>query len=326
MKLARGLLIAGLAITAAPMAHAQNWYMGAQMGLNMVTDAESGVPGTPFSDIEYDWGFGLLGQVGVSIADRYRIEGEIGWRRNSVDEFAGVNADGQANLFSFMVNGYYDIKTGTKWTPYIGAGVGGAVFDLGLNAMDDNDVTFAYQGIAGVAYRLNDNLSIKADYRYFSAIDPEFSGFESEYSHSVMVGFTWNFVEPKKAPPAAAPAATAPAPVPPPAPRNYMVFFDFDKADLTAEAKAILQRAANDIKSGNLARVSLAGHADRSGADAYNMKLSQRRVDAVKAYLVSLGVSGSAIAVSAKGESAPLVPTADGVREPQNRRVEIVLP
>lgn len=328
MKLVRGLLIAGLAVAAAPMAHAQTWYMGAQMGLNMVSDAESGVTGTAMSDIEYDLGFGLLGQVGVSIADRYRIEGELGWRRNTIDQYAGASVEGHANLFSMMVNGYYDIRTGTPWTPYVGAGVGGALIDLGLAAADDNDAVFAYQGIAGIAYKLNDNLSVKADYRYFATLDPEFDGsFESEYaSHAVMVGFTYSFVEPKKAPPAAAPAAAAPAPTPPPAPRNYMVFFDFDKADLTPEAKAILKRAADDIKGGNLARVSLVGHADRSGSESYNLKLSQRRADAAKAYLVSLGVSGSGIAVSAKGESSPLVPTADGVREPQNRRVEIVLP
>jgi outer membrane protein OmpA-like peptidoglycan-associated protein len=67
------------------------------------------------------------------------------------------------------------------------------------------------------------------------------------------------------------------------------------------------------------------GHADRAGPDSYNMALSMRRADAVKAVLVREGVPANQIAVVARGESQPLVPTADGVREPQNRRVEIVL-
>ena len=72
-------------------------------------------------------------------------------------------------------------------------------------------------------------------------------------------------------------------------------------------------------------RIEVAGHADRSGTPAYNQRLSQRRADAVAAELVARGVSRSEISVTAYGESRPLVPTADGVREPQNRRVEIVL-
>jgi outer membrane protein OmpA-like peptidoglycan-associated protein len=67
------------------------------------------------------------------------------------------------------------------------------------------------------------------------------------------------------------------------------------------------------------------GHADRSGSDAYNMALSLRRANAVKDQLVREGIAANQIVVVGRGESQPLVPTADGVREPQNRRVEIVL-
>jgi outer membrane protein OmpA-like peptidoglycan-associated protein len=67
----------------------------------------------------------------------------------------------------------------------------------------------------------------------------------------------------------------------------------------------------------------LAGHADKSGSAQYNVGLSQRRADAVRSYLEGRGVPGGAIASEAFGESRPLVETADGVREPQNRRVEI---
>jgi OmpA-OmpF porin, OOP family len=104
------------------------------------------------------------------------------------------------------------------------------------------------------------------------------------------------------------------------------VFFDWDSAVLTAEAQRIIRTAADASKHGRVARIEVTGHADRSGPDAYNVRLSQRRADAVRAELVKNGVATGDIATFAKGESEPLVPTADGVREPQNRRVQIVFP
>jgi len=77
--------------------------------------------------------------------------------------------------------------------------------------------------------------------------------------------------------------------------------------------------------AGQKTRIGVTGHADRSGSDAYNMALSLRRANAVKDQLVREGIPASAITVVGRGESQPLVQTADGVREPQNRRVEIVL-
>lgn len=108
------------------------------------------------------------------------------------------------------------------------------------------------------------------------------------------------------------------------APRSYLVFFDFDRSDLTPEASNIVKTAADNAKAGNVTRIDVTGHADRSGSDQYNLRLSQRRAQTVQAELVRDGVPADQISVSAKGESEPLVPTSDGVREPQNRRVEIV--
>ena len=71
--------------------------------------------------------------------------------------------------------------------------------------------------------------------------------------------------------------------------------------------------------------MTLTGHTDRSGSEQYNMALSLRRAEAVKANMIRQGIPANAIVVIGKGESQPLVPTADGVREPQNRRVEIVI-
>jgi outer membrane protein OmpA-like peptidoglycan-associated protein len=107
-------------------------------------------------------------------------------------------------------------------------------------------------------------------------------------------------------------------------PGPFLVFFDWDKSNITAEAAAILDRAAEQYAATGQTSVALAGHADKSGKDTYNVQLSQRRADAVKAYLGTKGVPAASIATEALGEARPLVDTADGVREPQNRRVEIM--
>ncbi len=125
--------------------------------------------------------------------------------------------------------------------------------------------------------------------------------------------------------PAAAPMAPPPPPPPPMNVKSFIVFFDFDKSNITAEAQKTINDAVAAAKAGGSSRVTLTGHTDRSGSEQYNMALSLRRAEAVKANMIRQGVPASAIVVIGKGESAPLVPTADGVREPQNRRVEIVI-
>jgi outer membrane protein OmpA-like peptidoglycan-associated protein len=103
------------------------------------------------------------------------------------------------------------------------------------------------------------------------------------------------------------------------------VFFDWDMDEITPQAAAILDNAAAAYASTGMARVVLAGHADRSGAADYNVGLSQRRANNVATYLEGRGVPRGSISTEAFGESRPLVETADGVREPQNRRVEITM-
>ncbi|MEP6174843.1 MAG: OmpA family protein, partial [Parasphingorhabdus sp.] len=104
----------------------------------------------------------------------------------------------------------------------------------------------------------------------------------------------------------------------------YIVFFDWDQSDITPEAASVLDNAVTAYADCGSAQVMLAGHADKSGSASYNVGLSQRRNGAVRAYLESRGIGGGAISSEAFGESRPRVDTADGVREPQNRRVEVM--
>lgn len=122
------------------------------------------------------------------------------------------------------------------------------------------------------------------------------------------------------------PPPPAPEPAPPPAaPSNYLVFFDFDRADITAEARDILQGMARDVDGQPVSRIVATGHADTAGSSAYNERLSARRADAVRDALGDMGVQADDVSTAARGETEPLVPTGDGVREPQNRRVEITV-
>jgi outer membrane protein OmpA-like peptidoglycan-associated protein len=122
-------------------------------------------------------------------------------------------------------------------------------------------------------------------------------------------------------------APPAPPPPPPPAPvcnsGPYIVFFDWDKSNLRPDAASVLDNAVAQYANCGMAKVMLAGHADKSGTAKYNVGLSQRRNDTVRGYLASKGVTDGAISAEAFGETAPLVQTADGEREPQNRRVEV---
>jgi hypothetical protein len=128
--------------------------------------------------------------------------------------------------------------------------------------------------------------------------------------------------------PAAPPPAAAPAPVAAPAPtpaRTYLVFFDWDRSDLSGRATQIIAEAASASTHVQVTRINVNGYTDSSGTPKYNQALSIRRAESVENELVKDGVSRSEIDIKGFGESHPLVPTGPGVREPQNRRVEIIL-
>jgi outer membrane protein OmpA-like peptidoglycan-associated protein len=187
---------------------------------------------------------------------------------------------------------------------------------------------------AGAEYALTSQLGIKGEALYYDAgktmVTTNAVGVFTHTTDFQMrgpifrIGLNYRFGVPTPPPPTATPvAAPAPAMAPAPVARKFIVFFDFDKATLTPDAQKVVDAAAAAYKQGGSPKVQLAGYTDLSGTPSYNLKLSQRRADAVSAALVKDGVPKSQIDSKAFGEGNPRVPTADGVREPQNRRVEI---
>jgi outer membrane protein OmpA-like peptidoglycan-associated protein len=127
------------------------------------------------------------------------------------------------------------------------------------------------------------------------------------------------------------PPAYGPAPAAAPAPlasqgRDFRVFFEFDKAVLTRDGERVVREAAETYRRTGAARVEVTGYTDLSGTPQYDEGLSKQRADAVRAALAAQGVPAGSINESWRGKQSPLVRTADGVREAQNRRVDIVLP
>jgi outer membrane protein OmpA-like peptidoglycan-associated protein len=193
----------------------------------------------------------------------------------------------------------------------------------------------------GIEYAMTPNLSVGAEYRYTDYGRDTFSlgnvattgaggaaatapatGTVGLRDNTVMFKVNYHFVTP---PPPPMPAA-APAPPPPPAPRVFIVFFDWDKDVITPEGHQIIQQAADAYKSGAPVQLQVTGYTDRSGSPGYNQRLSERRANNVARALAALGVPRNEMVVSGRGENDNRVPTAAGVREPQNRRVEITAP
>ncbi|WP_084462401.1 OmpA family protein [Oceanibaculum pacificum] len=329
-----------MAVPSVALAQQSGPYVGFGLGGNYLEDSDISGSGVN-TDAEFEWGPMGAASLGYNFGGP-RLELEFSYRVNDVDQLGGGAGSGEGRAAALMLNALYDFNMG-GFKPYLGVGIGGAsvkydgVGPIAGSAINDSDIVLAYQGIAGVGYALTPQLDLFADYRYFATQDPEFSGptgsVDGEYTaHTVMVGLRYTFgAPPKPAPaPVAAPApqpapAPAAAPAPPPVPRNYLVFFDFDRSDLTGDARQIVKLAADNAKKGGISRLQLVGHADRSGPTAYNQRLSMRRAETVRGALVQEGLTQGQIGVEARGETDPLVPTADGVREPQNRRVEIIL-
>ncbi len=264
-------------------------------------------------------------------------------------------AGGSASALSFMLNGLLDFGEDDGLQGFVGGGAGVAriknnfaLNTLGLPFLNDSDTGFAWQALAGIRAPLSGNWDAGIKYRLFNSsnvdlVDANGRANSTKFrSHSLLGTLTYNFGgAPVAAPVVATPAVVeAPTPAvvetpvvqPDPTPvvqarecnrGPYIVFFDWDKADITPEAAGTLDSAATAYADCGSAQVMLAGHADKSGAPAYNVRLSERRNANVRGYLAGKGISEGVMSTQAFGESAPRVETSDGVRELQNRRVEV---
>ena len=214
--------------------------------------------------------------------------------------------------------------------PYIGAGAGYQWVQETLSfrgaSGSKTKGAFAYQAIGDAALPILSvpGLAVTAEYRFLGTSgDRNYSGVKlgNDYNHSILLGVRYAFGAPAMAP--MVPMATpAPAAV---ASRSYLVFFDWDRANLTDRARGIVRDAAANSTKVAYTKIDVNGYADTSGKPAYNQGLSMRRAQNVASELVKDGVPKGAIVISAFGETHPLVPTGPNVREPQNRRVEIII-
>ena len=305
-----------------------------------------------------------VGSIGYGFGNGLRVEVEGDFRHNRVRQINGYTSGPKASggdqySYGGMVNALFDMDIGLNWLyPYFGLGGGVAdteladVHSYGIGAPNHyvykgNSVNFAYQGIFGLSFPLAavPGLSLTTEYRFYGVLDaPSFHGnqspevfngryytsannrsgnfnINSDYNHSLLLGVRYAF---NTAPPPPTPIPVAPTPTVQPM-RSYIVFFDWDRADLTDRARQIVAEAAQASSRVKATSIEVQGNADLSGTHAYNQRLSLRRAQVVAAELVRDGVPRTEIVIQAFGDSRPLVPTAPGVREPQNRRVDIIL-
>jgi OmpA-OmpF porin, OOP family len=271
----------------------------------------------------------------------------------------GNKISGTTHSNAIMTNAIYDFTLGWPITPHIGVGVGAVnvVQSLsgngstahgllgptgtGFGSLSDSTWEFGYQAIAGIRYEINPIVSLDVDYRYlatpgytvngtcpftepgYSACGGRLLSIKTGYNtQNILASLTMKF----GAPPPVAPPPAPPAPPPPPVHQVYLVFFDWDRYNITPEGMQILEAAAAHWKAGGAVQIQVTGYTDLSGPAGYNQRLSERRANAVAVALQRLGIPRSDMLVAGRGMNDPRVPTALGVREPQNRRVEIVFP
>ena len=319
----------------ADAAHFHAWYVGLEAGASWIDDTDaviavSGeislppIPGT----IEFDSGWAVFATAGYAFDNHWRLEGELGYRAN--DTTSGI-AD--VTEWSIMLNALYDIPISEKLDLSLGAGVGYDQATLDFGGADEFDGNIAYQGIVGLNYALGSRTDLTLTYRYLVVEEPNFAfavpggaftvDADNVNKHAVTIGLRYDLY-PDEAPMAAAPPPPPPPP-PPVVPSHFVVFFDFAKCNITAQAEGILSDAAAAAKSKGSASIQIVGHTDTVGSNKANQRLSECRANAAKSNLVAKGIPAGAIATSGHGESELFVKTGDDVKELQNRRAEIDL-
>jgi OmpA-OmpF porin, OOP family len=333
-------------------------YIGAGGGLNWLQNEHLiGANGTAArASIQSRVGGVAVLSLGYALPNGIRLEVEGDYRNNSFSHAhdfgfaAGVG--GKEIKYGAMFNVLYDVTNllALPFNPYVGVGVGyqwahlskfhaqGTATGFPSLTSDDRRGAIAYQFILGGAAPIAPvpGLAVTAEYRFLGlgsrnydvgaiaapGVPPTFGRVKlgNDFNHAVLVGLRYNFGQTQPPPPPAPVAAPAPAPA-----RSYLVFFDWDKATLTDRARQIIKEAAENSTRVQYTRIEVNGYTDTSGTPRYNQGLSVRRATAVQAELVKDGVPQNAITIQGFGDTHLLVPTGPGVREPQNRRVEIII-
>jgi len=346
----RSIALAGAALIAlcGPVAAGQGWYVGAEVGRSLPTDIKWKFPDSPSNTGRIDGDSSVLfgGTVGFKIPDGLRIEFEashVNYDISTMSVNGTVYSAGgdiaQTILFGNLI---YDLPIARRWAIALGAGVGGgwATPDIsvaaGPTSLTETEGGFAWQLMAGVVYSITPQLDIQADYR-FRSLDTTDHVWDFEppccattmrlgnkNSQSVMLSIRY-FFQPSVEPTTPAPVQRTQAPPPPPAVSTFIVFFDFDRSELTPQAQQIVNQAVMTARSSGAVRVVVTGHTDTVGSQTYNQALSERRAQSVENEMVRLGLNANDITTVGRSFGEPLVQTGPGVREPQNRRAVIQL-
>ena len=181
-------------------AFAAGGYIGIGAGGSFFHDADLTVTGVGTVDAEYDTGYGFLVKIGGQLNPNFRLEGEFGYREADLDTLSGpggsVSVSGwNLNVMSFMLNGYYDFKTQSTVTPFVGVGIGMLKGELEVEGFSEDDTVPGYQLMAGISVAANPNVSFDFSYCYQGAAsDFEKEGIELSYkSSNLFAGLRFNF-------------------------------------------------------------------------------------------------------------------------------------
>lgn len=206
----RLISVVAVSLAFAATAHAQGsrWYAAVGGGASFTNDVDVSASGLSAS-AEVDTGFLVTGAFGAFI-DKFRVEGEINYTQADLDSTpilgSTVPLGGDMSTTSFMVNGYYEFDTSSKWFPYVGGGIGVANVSLsdissqGVVLADDDAAAFAYQLKLGVAYRFTSSVDGTLGYRFFGTDDTDYNAVDGTPftldglgSHNFEVGVRFRF-------------------------------------------------------------------------------------------------------------------------------------
>lgn len=311
-----------------------------------------------------------IGSIGYGLGNGFRVEIEGNYRNNSLkyQNLGTYKAYGHGSqqTYGFMANALFDMDIGNHYIfPYFGAGIGYGWSTMnGVNLYtNDNRLTeklggtfgnFSYQAIGGLSFPTPwiVGLSFVTEYRFWTMLAPQshtadFWGTQGGYNsthedrygrgnrdtttyfnHSLLLGLRYEF---NPAPPPETPVSNPTPEVP--HSRNsqtYLIFFNWNSADLDDRARAIVREAALGYSSVQHTRIEVNGYTDNSGSQnekgkRYNIELSLKRAKAIRAELIKNGIAASEVDIHGFGSENPLKKTSENTREAQNRRVEIII-